>query len=158
MKHKYGSKFALIDVTDGRDTLAKLCEMQYGTPFTMTGYIQPGTGGVGRDNGTSMEFAATVRDIKFGKPIKMSCDKLGREYARADQVKAGDTLQCDDGFTCLKNGAKRVVKRLNGKLPGCSKEYAKDPFARLYIDCKCGPHMLDGQLGELGELVGLYRV
>lgn len=158
MKHKYGSRFALIDVTDGRNTLADLCELQYGTPFTMTGYIRPATGGVSRDDGTSREFAATVCDIKFGKPIKMPCDKLGREYARADNVKPGDTLQCDGGFTCLKENAKRVVKRRKGKLKGGSKEYAKDSFARLYIDCRCGGHGLGGQLGDHGELVGLYPV
>lgn len=155
---KYTSDFALIDVKVGREELAKLCETQHGIPFIVTGYIQPGAGGVGRDDGTSREFSATVSKIVFNKPIKMPCDKLGRQYARAGDVKAGDTLQCDGGFTCLKKDAKRVVKRRKGKLKHHSPEYAKSPFARLYIDCKCGGHNLDGQLGDHGELVGLYPI
>lgn len=74
-------------------------------------------------------------------------DKHGRKWAFAKDVKVGDMLECDPGFTCMACGAKRCVKR----------EGTRGGFSTLYIDCRDGKHFLEGQIGEDGELVGLYK-
>ena len=84
-------------------------------------------------------------------------DTNGRAYAAADVVKVGDVLECDGGFTCMKADDRKVVKAFEGELKHCTPEYAKDSFARLYIDCADGTHTLDGQC-EDGVLIGLYPV
>lgn len=155
---KVTSDFVLIDVKHGRAELAKLVGDHYRIPFTITGFLYGGASSVGPDDGVSREFSADVKDISLGEPKLVPADRYGRAYAIADEVKAGDVLQCDGGFTCMALGAKKVVKRRAGKLTGVSKEYAKDPFARLYIDCKDGSHSLGGQCGDHGELMGLYHV
>jgi hypothetical protein len=83
-------------------------------------------------------------------------DKAGHLWAHRSTVKAGDVLITDGGFTCMGNHERKVVKSFEGPLLHCDAEYAKDPFARLYIDCSDGTHGLDGQVGEDGELIGLY--
>lgn len=84
-------------------------------------------------------------------------DTNGVAWAHSTTVKVGDKLRCDGGFTCLAKGDVREVKRNDGSLADThDPEYAKDPFARLYIDCADGTHTLDGQVGDDGELVGLY--
>lgn len=83
-------------------------------------------------------------------------DNFGRAWAHSGSVKEGDVLTCDGGFTCMAEGDRKVVKRREGPMKGYSANYAKDPFARLYVDCKDGTHMLDGQVGNDGELVGFY--
>jgi len=155
---KVTSDFALIDVKDGREELTKLVSDHYRIPFTVTGFLQVSRSSIGPDDGESCEFAADVETIKLGEPVFVPSDVNGRPYAIAAEVKVGDKLECDCGFTCMKNREVKVVKRKAGRLKGYSKEYAKDPFARLYIDCKDGSHTLDGQLGDHGELVGLYKV
>jgi hypothetical protein len=152
---KFTSGFALIDIEEGRAELATLVGAHFCIPFTLTGFLHGSASSVGRDDGTSREFAADVTHLALGTPRKS--DTLGRPYALASEVKVGDRLICDGGFSCMKADAKKTVKRRAGRLKGVSKEYAKDPFARLYIDCKCGGHMLDGQLGEHGELIGLRK-
>jgi hypothetical protein len=75
----------------------------------------------------------------------MSRDANGREWASADKLKAGDTVECDGDFTCIPAGATRVVcEDHNG----------------LYIACADGKHYLDGQLDFGGGpfYVGLYQV
>ena len=55
-------------------------------------------------------------------------------------IKTGDIVQADDGFTCLEAGP-HVVKLHNDE---------------LYIDCNDGKHFLCGQEDEPGsDLVGL---
>ena len=49
---------------------------------------------------------------------------------KLSDLKAGDRIIADEGFTCLPVGP-HVVKDYNGE---------------LYVDCSCGKHMLDGQL------------
>lgn len=73
-------------------------------------------------------------------------DKFGRKWAHSSAVKVGDKLECDPGFTCVARGAVRIVKR-DTSIRG---------FGGLYIDCKDGQHFLDGQLGDDGELDGMY--
>lgn len=77
----------------------------------------------------------------------MTADLNGREYAKAGQLKAGDEVQVDDGFTCLRANSTHTV--FSGK--NC-------PDA-LYIKCDKGIHWLDGQLAADGEtLIGVYKL
>lgn len=77
--------------------------------------------------------------------LDRTTDIDGRAYAKLSAVKPGDHLQCDGGFTCLKDGAIRMVKR---------HVVGRD----LYIDCADGGHTLDGQADDGEHLVGLYPV
>jgi hypothetical protein len=57
-------------------------------------------------------------------------------------VKAGDRLVADDGFTCLRHDeVVTVAACANG----------------LYVPCTSGSHYLDGQEGDDGALIGLRR-
>jgi len=58
-------------------------------------------------------------------------------------LKVGDKLKADGGFTCLKNG--EVV------------QVAKDHDG-LFIPCDEGTHTLVGQVDDNGNLVGLEKV
>lgn len=71
---------------------------------------------------------------------------MNKEFAKIKDVKAGDWLSTDGGFTCIKSNRMRKV-------------YADDD-GKLYIRCEDGKHHLDGQrgdrLGNVGRYVGLY--
>lgn len=54
-------------------------------------------------------------------------------------LKAGDTVIVDGGFTCMKPGHKEVLSDNGG----------------LYLGCDEGVHYLVGQEDEDGELIGL---
>ncbi|MGF6434306.1 hypothetical protein [Bradyrhizobium elkanii] len=59
---------------------------------------------------------------------------------KLSDIKAGDTIYTDAGFTCTPAG-KHVVKSDNGD---------------LYIECDHGKHFLSGQEDEQGsDLVGI---
>ena len=83
--------------------------------------------------------------------MKAPCDKLGRPWALASKVKEGDFLVTDPGFTCMKAGARKRVRRRPGTRG----------LSGLFVACRCGGHTLDGQLGyrpgETGALIGFYR-
>jgi hypothetical protein len=66
---KLTSDFALLDIKLGRRKLAKIVEAGHKIPFTISGYIQAGHGGIGHDDGVSIEFAADVEVADFGEPI-----------------------------------------------------------------------------------------
>lgn len=70
-----------------------------------------------------------------------------KKFAHVSRVKAGTVLVADGGFTCIKEGAKKKVRR--------------DKSGGLYVLCKEGRHYLDGQLGwrpdTIGQYVGFYR-
>jgi hypothetical protein len=75
-----------------------------------------------------------------------STNQFSREWAISRQVKPGDRLFTDDGFTCMPAWQAKIVRR--------------DEKGELYVACLCergGRHYLDGQLDEQGRLVGLYR-
>ena len=60
------------------------------------------------------------------------------------QVKAGDILVADGGFTCLRYGEECEVKMDRGR--------------GLYVDCAMDKHYLDGQLSDdLTEFVGFLK-
>ena len=76
-------------------------------------------------------------------------DKCNREYARFSDLKPGDLVQTDSGFTCRPAW---LVSRV----------YAGNSNEDLCISCDENGHGLDGQLsweeGEEDVLVGVYRV
>lgn len=60
---------------------------------------------------------------------------------KLSDLKAGDIVLTDDGFTCLAEGEHRVEADEDGD---------------LYIPCSDGKHFLSGQEDdETGELVGI---
>ena len=64
-------------------------------------------------------------------------------FPKLSEIKPGDKLIADGGFTCLDED--EVV------------EVAKDEEGFLYVPCRDGQHHLDGQEGENGEVIGLRR-
>jgi hypothetical protein len=58
------SEFALIDVKEGRESLAKVVAKGYRVPFTITGFVQAGPNA----DGVSIEFCADVTTAQFGTP------------------------------------------------------------------------------------------
>ena len=63
---------------------------------------------------------------------------------RLSEVRAGDVLVSDEGFTCMAVGQRHVVH---------------EDDVGLWIACWCGRHYLDGQTAfdERDRLVGLTR-
>lgn len=59
-----------------------------------------------------------------------------------NELKAGDTITIDNGFTCAMAGDHTVLMDDNG------------PSFR----CDCGLHYLDGQVGDDGHLVGIVNL
>ena len=64
------------------------------------------------------------------------------KVALAD-VKPGDILIADAGFTCMFEAEHVTV--------------AADEDGRLYVNCADGRHLLDGQTDAEGYLIGLTR-
>lgn len=65
-------------------------------------------------------------------------------FAKIKDVKAGDVLIADGGFTCIKKGASLLV-------------YVDASNRDLYVSCEEGRHYLNGQASKDGlEYVGLY--
>lgn len=64
-------------------------------------------------------------------------------FAKIDEVKLGDVLIADGGFTCLRENEKLTVSEM---LDGT-----------LFVKCGHGIHALDGQLNEEGEYVGFTK-
>ena len=63
-------------------------------------------------------------------------------FPKLDDIKAGDWLKADRGFTCLKEDQVVLV-------------HADEDG--LFVPCADGRHYLDGQAGADGECVGLTR-
>ena len=57
-------------------------------------------------------------------------DTRGRPYALVGTLKAGSTIVCDDGFTCLLPWREIVVRETDRE---------------LWIPCRYGHHYLEGQ-------------
>lgn len=61
---------------------------------------------------------------------------------KQSDLKAGDTVAIDGGFTCMKAGTKTVMEAPDG----------------LYVACKSGHHYLGGQEDHDGNLIGVEKV
>lgn len=70
-------------------------------------------------------------------------DLNGREYAKLSELKAGDLIELDSEFTCMK-GVARICDEQGG----------------LYICCSHGKHFLDGEVYDNYDdsLIGIYKV
>jgi hypothetical protein len=67
----------------------------------------------------------------------------GVEYAKISEVKPGDILIADSGFTCMEAGPVKVRRRRDGSLfVHCTAKYGHD---------------LDGQLEDGEHLIGMTR-
>lgn len=85
-------------------------------------------------------------------------NEMQEPFVRADEVKAGDFLITDGGFTCIREGECKQVFQ--------DPQYVgEDEYAGLYIMCSEGRHYLGGQLGgPFGgfdsdeHLVGLWKL
>ena len=81
-------------------------------------------------------------------------DLKGNKWAHRDTIRVGDRVRPDGGFTCMKEGSLKIVRStVNRRSLGAA---ANIPFESLFVECGCGKHFLDGQLGKDGEIVGLY--
>ncbi len=72
-------------------------------------------------------------------------DKNDRPWAKLSEVKAGDVLIADGGFTCIEAGPVKI----------------KSDECNLYFDCcedgVMGKHHLLGQADDGEYLIGLYK-
>lgn len=68
-------------------------------------------------------------------------DTNGREYAKLADLKVGDMIEIDAGFTCAPAGIHEVRAISDG----------------LYFKCDETYHLLEGQLDPDGYLVGIYQ-
>lgn len=83
-------------------------------------------------------------------------------FPQLSEIKVGDVLVADGGFTCLTDGERVTVEQDNGGLfvlcagPDEGENVEADygvPATRL----RCNQHYLDGQGGEAGECVGFWK-
>lgn len=65
------------------------------------------------------------------------------KFRQLSEIEEGDKLFTDSGFTCIGDGCEVLIKKTAG--------------GDLFFDCDEGTHLLDGQEGDSGECVGLYR-
>jgi hypothetical protein len=72
---------------------------------------------------------------------ELTSDRRGRSYARYSQLKKGDKVEVDRGFTCMKASIKVVRESKHG----------------LYVTCDEGTHYLAGQLTQEDYLIGVYH-
>jgi hypothetical protein len=75
--------------------------------------------------------------------MQIGTDIQGRPWLTFEAAQAGRIVTFDGDFTCVRKGARRVLhKSPNG----------------LYFRCKCGTHLLDGQVDFGGGrfYVGVY--
>lgn len=62
---------------------------------------------------------------------------------KLDELKTGDRIKGFKGFGCIPDGAIRIVRTCD---------------SGLFVRCREGIHLLDGQEGDDGHLIGLDRV
>jgi len=68
-------------------------------------------------------------------------DNAGRPYAKISELKEGDEIELDSGFTCQRQGV----------------HFVHDDGGRLYFNCVEGRHFLDGQADDGEHCIGIYR-
>lgn len=70
-------------------------------------------------------------------------DVDGKPWAKLSELKPGDILIPDGGFTCMKEGARLTVGKNNA--------------GELFLPCRHKGHTLVGQADDGEHLIGLYR-
>lgn len=76
---------------------------------------------------------------------RMDYSDLNHKYAKLSEVREGDILVADGGFTCIKEGARLRV-------------YADPKDGILSVPCAEGGHGLTGQLADDNDtLIGLTK-
>lgn len=86
-------------------------------------------------------------------------DRVPGDFPKLDDLKPGDKLVADGGFTCLYEGeVVTVQKDGSGELfVMCAGEKPGQDYGKPQTTKRTGQHGLDGQCGENGECVGLFR-
>lgn len=84
---------------------------------------------------------ASVEDAACCQATRDSTDNYGALILLAD-IKGGDLLIADDGFTCMPAGQLSVAASHDGQ---------------LFVPCNHGVHYLNGQTDSRGRLVGFRR-
>lgn len=74
---------------------------------------------------------------------KNTHDKAGRPWAKLSEIKAGELIELDSGFTCARAGQIQVYARASGE---------------LFFYCEDGTHLLLGQADDGEHLVGIYKI
>lgn len=70
-----------------------------------------------------------------------STDISSRPWVRMSQVRGGDTVTVDGGFTCM---------------PAHSKHEVREDSSGLFVFCEEGKHFLDGQADDGEHIIGFY--
>lgn len=69
-------------------------------------------------------------------------DKQGREYAKLNDLKAGDKIELDSGFTCHAAGEAVVIERMD----------------EIGFACNEGFHCLEDQADDGIHCIGVYKL
>lgn len=69
-------------------------------------------------------------------------DLNGRPYAKLSELRVGDKVMVDGGFSCMHDGDVKIVKEKDG----------------LYIDCRYGHHHLHALATDDEHCIGIYRL
>jgi hypothetical protein len=72
----------------------------------------------------------------------MTHDTQGRPWAKLSEIKSGDVLTIDSGFTCMAQGERKLVEIIAGE---------------CYVRCNHGMHYLNDSADDGEHLVGFYR-
>lgn len=77
-----------------------------------------------------------------------------RPYAKLSSLKPGDVLITDAAFTCMSPNTPKIVSMAK---VGRGSRGLTAMKHRLFVPCRAGRHMLNGQEDANGRLIGLRR-
>lgn len=86
-------------------------------------------------------IAGMVEAIRHARGEDVGARTTAYSIPKLADLKAGDAVVTDDGFTCMPLGQKIVEADEHG----------------LFVRCSEGQHYLDGQEGDDGSLIGIFR-
>lgn len=92
-------------------------------------------------NNVAESVCAAIFGLSKQRGAIMTTDKSGRTYAKLSELKAGDSIELDGGFTCATAGRTKVQEDDGG----------------LYFACGDGHHYLSGQADDGVHCVGVYK-
>lgn len=89
--------------------------------------------------------------------IQSIADRKPGDFPALNDLKPGDILVADEGFTCLREGEVIIVEQdADGLFVRCCAHDDGD-YGKSVSDARDEKHYLDGQAGEHDECVGLFR-